>query len=439
MSNPDSANAVRPTWVRWRIVGLLLLFSFMSWFNRASMAAAGDERIMPTYGVSKEAMGAVYSAFLFVYAIFMTPGGWFIDRFGAKVALVVMGFGSALFGALTGSAALFGAGLIVPALLVTRSLMGLFTAPIYPACARVVSQWIPYSERAFANGIINGAAPVGIAVTFVGFGALMDWVDWPWAFAITGGITAFFALLWALYATDRPDQHRSVNHAEKRLIEMDEPSWTRLHHDAPTHPGTSGWRILLRNRSLVFLTLSYGAVGYFEYLFTFWTHFYFDDVLKMGKIESRYYAGIVLLAEAGGMGLGGWLADRMQRAYGYRRGRAIVPVFGMLASATFLGLGLIPKEPGWIVFWFALAVGAVGMCEGPFWTTAIELGGKRGGTAAGVCNTGGNAGGLLAPVLTPWISDLFGWPVGIGVGSVVCFAGAALWFWIDPAERCKEA
>jgi len=77
-----------PTWVRWRIVGLLLLFSFMSWFNRASMAAAGDERIMPTYGVSKEAMGAVYSAFLFVYAVFMTPGGWFIDRFGPKTALV---------------------------------------------------------------------------------------------------------------------------------------------------------------------------------------------------------------------------------------------------------------------------------------------------------------------------------------------------------------
>jgi MFS family permease len=430
----------RPSWVRWQIVTLLLAFSFMSWFNRASMAAAGDERIMPQYHISKEAMGTVYSAFLFVYAIFMTPGGWFIDRFGARLALVTMGFGSALFGALTGSAALFGAGLIVPALLVIRGLMGLFSAPIYPASGRIVSRWIPYPQRALANGMITCAAPVGIACTFVGFGALIDRVDWPGAFAITGGITALLALGWTLYATDRPAEHRSVNAAERRLIEQDEPAWNSDRHPAPGAgaAATSGWTILLSNRSLVLLTLSYGAVSYFEYLFTFWMHHYFDDVLHMGKIESRYYAGVLYLAEAAGMVLGGGLSDRLQRWYGYRRGRAMVPVFGMIASAVCLGAGLLPTQPGWIVFWFALAVGAVGMCEGPFWATAVELGGRRGGTSAGICNTGGNAGGLVAPVITPWVSGLLGWPWGIGLGSLVCLVGAALWWWIDPAERCEE-
>src|SRR5438094_791250 len=141
--SPDAANYQQPTAVRWRILALLLAFSFMSWFNRASMAAAGDERIMPQYNISKEAMGTVYSAFLLSYAICMTPGGWFIDRFGARLALVVMGFGSALFGALTGSAALFGAGLVVPVLLVVRAAMGIFSAPIYPASGRIVSRWIP--------------------------------------------------------------------------------------------------------------------------------------------------------------------------------------------------------------------------------------------------------------------------------------------------------
>src|SRR5262249_15331609 len=159
--------------------------------------------------------------------------------------------------------------------------------------------------------------------TYVGFGALIDWVDWPWAFAITGGITALLALCWTVYATDRPAEHRRVNAAERRLIEQDEPAWNRDRHPA-AGPATGGWKLLLGNRSLVLLTLSYGAVSYFEYLFTFWMHHYFDDVLHMGKIESRYYAGVLYLAEAAGMVLGGGLSDRLQRWYGYRRGRAIV-------------------------------------------------------------------------------------------------------------------
>jgi sugar phosphate permease len=433
-SSRTSDNAA-PTWVRWQIVALLMAFSFMSWFNRASMAAAGDERIMPQYGISKEAMGTVYSAFLFVYAIFMTPGGWFIDRFGARAALIVMGFGSALFGALTGSVVLFSAGLMVPALLVIRALMGLFSAPIYPSTGRIVSRWIPYPQRALANGMVTCAAPVGIAFTYVGFGKLIDWVDWPWAFAITGGVTALLALCWTVYGTERPQEHPLVNAAELRLIEQDEPAWSST---KPHAPATGSWKTLLGNRSLLLLTVSYGAVNYFEYLFTFWMHHYFDDVLHLGKVESRYYAGVLYLAEAAGMVLGGWLSDRLQRRYGFRRGRAIVPVFGMIASAVCLGLGLLPTQPEWIVLWFALAVGAVGMCEGPFWTTAIELGGRRGGTSAGICNTGGNVGGLVAPVITPLVSGLFGWPCGIGLGSLVCLVGAALWWWIDPSERCVE-
>ncbi len=265
----------------------------------------------------------------------------------------------------------------------------------------------------------------------------MDAVGWPWAFALTGGFTAVLALLWTIVAADRPQEHSGVNAAEVRLIEQDEPLWNAV--TSPSQGAVSGWRILLRNRSLVLLTLSYGAVNYFEYLFSFWMHHYFEEVLKMGKAESRYYAGIVHLAEAFGMAFGGWLSDRLQRRYGYRRGRAIVPVFGMIGSAVFLVAGLAATQPGWIVAWFSLAVGSVGMCEGPFWTTAIELGGARGGTAAGICNTGGNAGGLVAPVITPWISRHTSWFWGIGLGSVVCLVGAALWWWIDPAERCVEA
>ena len=80
---------------RWGILGLLMALCFISHFNRASITSAGDERIMQQFGISPERMGVVYSAFLMVYTAFMIPGGWFLDRFGPRVALVCMGLGSA--------------------------------------------------------------------------------------------------------------------------------------------------------------------------------------------------------------------------------------------------------------------------------------------------------------------------------------------------------
>src|SRR5579872_4094761 len=93
---------VAPTAVRWRIVFLLMGGSFLSWFNRVSMSVAGSEQLIPHHGITPTDMGFVYSALLLAYAVCMTPGGFLADRRGAWAALVMMGFGSALFVALTG-------------------------------------------------------------------------------------------------------------------------------------------------------------------------------------------------------------------------------------------------------------------------------------------------------------------------------------------------
>ena len=50
----------------------------------------------------------------------------------------------------------------------------------------------------------------------------------------------------------------------------------------------------------------------------------------------------------------------------------------------------------------------------------------------------GNAGGLLAPVLTPLISQHFGWQAGLGLACGVCLVGAVLWFWVDASGRPQQ-
>jgi ACS family glucarate transporter-like MFS transporter len=289
-----------------------------------------------------------------------------------------------------------------------------------------------------------GAALVGNASSFLLLGEMIDWLDWPSALIITGYVTAAVAVLWALEAADSPSTHPRANKAEEELVNSTATSKPAPPVGplsvVPTTKARNGWRALFANRSLWLLTVSYAAVGYFEYLFFFWMHYYFDNVLHVGSQRSRIYTCIVFLAMAGGMILGGRLSDALQRRYGRRWGRLTVAGGGMLAGAGLLLCGLYATQPAWIVAWFALALGSVGASEGPFWTTAVELGGRLGGTSAGIFNTGGNVGGLLAPSVTPLVhaylpeawDDNLRWKLAISLGAVVCVLGAALWWKIHP-------
>ena len=93
-----------------KTVPLLMMVVATGHFNRVGMAVAGTDRIVKVYGVDPEKMGLVYSAFLLVYTLAMLPGGWFIDRFGPRVALMVLCFGSTVFVALTGAVGLMAEG-----------------------------------------------------------------------------------------------------------------------------------------------------------------------------------------------------------------------------------------------------------------------------------------------------------------------------------------
>jgi dipeptide/tripeptide permease len=51
---------------------------------------------------------------------------------------------------------------------------------------------------------------------------------------------------------------------------------------------------------------------------------------------------------------------------------------------------------------------------------------------------GGNAGGILAPIVTPAVGQLLGWGSAVALGGLVCLAGVVLWVWIDPREKPPE-
>jgi MFS transporter, ACS family, D-galactonate transporter len=419
----------RPTNVRWLIVAMLVGLVFLAHFNRIAISVAGSERFIG-HGLSEEQMGRVYSAFLLVYTIGMLPGGWLIDRLGPRWALAGMGVGLGVCAAMTGVLGVFGlavAALYLP-LLVIRGVAGASSITLHPGAARAVSLWFPLSSRSFANGLVTAGALVGIALTYPGFGWLMDRLDWPLAFVVSGAALVLMGLVWWVLSADDPAGHPWANDTERDLVAAEGRVAPRT---AATLSDILG---LFRNRSLVLLTLSYGAYSYVQYLYFYWIEYYFKNTLNLPGEKSREAAFTVTIAMAVGMAFGGWGADRLCGWLGHRAGRRLVAFVGMGSCAGFSLLGVLATDPQQIVWYFSSAFWVLGTCEAIFWTTAAGLEPRNGGLACALLNTGGNGVGMLAPLLTPVIGQAFGWDTAIVVACVICTVGGLLWLGIIPDQ-----
>jgi ACS family D-galactonate transporter-like MFS transporter len=412
-------------------VPLLMLVVATAQFNRISMPVAGAERIIAEYGISPERMGWVYSSFLLFYTLAMLPGGWFIDRFGARTALLLLGFSSAIFVALTGVLGLLAnsAQSVCLGLIVVRSILGLTNAPLHPGAARMVHDTTPPESRAFANGCVTFSACLGIAACYYVFGALIDHFDWPIAFLISGSATLAVALAWTIRT--RGWRRPPSAYAGGTSVRTDLSALLRV----------------VRRRSIVCITLSYTTYGYFQYLFFYWIEYYFATVQGQGRGVSRGYSTIITLAMGAGMVCGGWLTDRVPHSFSRRARMLLVPTIGMIASGLVFEMGVVAPHPQATLVAFVISAALLGMCEAGFWTTVVEMGGLYGGTAAGLLNTGGNAGGMLSPWLTPYFSVYFatrygtdaGWRLSLAIAGAVVIAGAVLLWGVNPEEQSTES
>ena len=410
------------------ILVLLMALAALCHFNRVSISVAGSERLMTEFSLSEQQLGWIYSAYLVVYTLLMLPGGWLLDRFGPRRMLGAMAAGSALFVGMTAVAGLP----IVPVgalatLMLVRGSLGAASVPMHPGAANTVANWFVPAKRASANGLVTAAALVGIALSYPLFGALIDSVGWRAGMLISAAVTGVVTLAWSIIARDRPVKPpMTVNVVEASLQRA---ARSMAPTASPSEPQLT---------SLLLLTISYAAVGYFQYLFFYWSQYYFDHVLKVGTQKGRLAAMLLSLAMAAGMLGGGWLAARLQSRWHPWRGLTLVPMIGMAAGAALTVVGVLVDWPAVTIASFALAMAAVGMAEGPFWTAVVEVAGNRRGMAAAFFNTGGNIGGLLAPYATPVISAWLGWQSGIALASLFCLIGAALWLWVRPAEAAQN-
>ena len=393
-------------------VAFMAALSTMSYFDRTIMSIAGPS-VMKEFSISETAMGAIYSAFLLSYTLLMVPGGALADRFGGHRVLSFSGVGAATFTGLTAACGRLGLGSflgVVPSFLLIRFAFGLCTAPLYPSCARMTANWIPVAWQGRVQALTIGGAAVGAASSPFIFSSLMRMLGWRISFCCAAVATLALTFLWHFLVCE---------------------SGTG---EAVTHSPNAPWTELLKNRNLTLLALGYFTVDYFEYIFFYWMYYYLGQIRHMSASQSAAATTLLFVAMAIMTPLGGWYSDRLVVRLGPRVGRRLVPVLGMALSAILLMLGAQGFGFAATVVLLALALGFLSSSEGPYWATAIEVSPGLAGSAGGILNTFGNAGGIAAPMLTPVIASRFGWKGSLEFASLLVILGLIAWFFRPPGR-----
>jgi len=427
--------------VRWLLVFWLFVLSGISYLDRVNISIAGSS-LAEEYHLSQVRLGWVFTAFLLGYALFQTPGGWLVDRFGPRRVLTVGVVWWGIFTALTASlpTKVWGAAIFF---ILVRFLLGAGEAIIYPSSNQFVSQWIPSQERGKANGLIFAGvgAGAGMAPIFVSY--VMVHYGWRSAFWISALIGLLAGIVWYLIARDKPEHHPAVNSAELSLIQE---------HRAPAAPAGKGvekstqkvdasasvhipWRSILTSKSILAVTASYFCFGYVAWIFFSWFYIYLAKVRGLDIKASALYSTLPPLAIVACSLCGGAINDALSRAYGKRVGRCGVGFLALLLAAVFLVVGSRAASASVASIVLSGGAGALYLSQSSYWSVTADIAGENAGSASGFMNMGGQFGGALTASLTPAIAQQYGWTSSFLVAAVLSVAGAIAWLVVHPERR----
>jgi ACS family glucarate transporter-like MFS transporter len=422
---PESVVSQGSTKVRWVVLALLFVVSFVAYLLRMNISVAA-KFMMPELGISEIQMGWVFGAFVWGYALFQIPGGVFGEILGPRWGLSVVALLWAIVTVLTGGVPgqlLTWTGGALASLVVLRFLMGVVQAPLYPITAGTIQQWFPVGGWALPNGLSSMGLGLGAAFTPPLVAWVMVTVGWRETFYVTAPVVLVIIAIWWWFVTDSPEEHPKVGRRELELITAGRPEEESI-------PETGVLKRLSKNRDIWLLTLSYLCMNYVFYIFFTWFYIYLVDVRGFGLLEGGFFASLPFMVGSLAATAGGWTCDRLCRSIGPRWGCRLPGIVGMVLVAIFLVLGALATNAVAAVVLLSICFASTQFTEGAYWAGATYVGGRHTSAATGFLNTGGNLGGVISSPLIPVLVDHFGWLVALSTGSAFALVSALLWLWV---------
>ena len=419
---------------RWVVLAIIILASFIAYVLRTNLSIV-SETMMHDLGMNEYQLGMVFSAFAAGYAIFQFPGGIFGDRFGPRFTITAIAIAWAILTIATAiipGPDVLSVGAIVAALIIIRFLVGAVHAPFFPVTiGGTIANWFPIRQWGLANGLTSTGLTLGAAATAPVVVWLMEAYGWRGAMLITAPMAFVVAVLYRWYVTDDPGDHPRTTAAELSLIKSDRPP-------VEEGPKSGAWKLALKDKNVLLITVSYFCMNYVFYLFFSWFFFYLVDVKGFSAKDAGMLTAALWILGAVGATAGGFICDFLVRRLGMRLGPRYLTMTALILSAVFLYIGAASDNVVITVVLLCICFACNQLTEAPFWVATMAVSGRHAPVATGVMNTGGNLPGIVGGMLVPVIANLLGWEAAIMTGSVFAIVGALLWIFIRADEPMSD-
>ncbi|MGA3129820.1 MAG: MFS transporter [Terracidiphilus sp.] len=407
---------------RYKVLAFLGLLSVITFLDRLAIAVAGPA-IQSDLHIQPQQWGWILSAYVLANGIFEVPSGALGDRRGQRGEMTRIVTWWSCFNALTGWCRGFWQ------LCASRFFFGLGAAGAYPNIAGVIARWFPVRERARCQGLVWAASRLGGALAPVMIIPLVHLFGWRAAFRLLALAGFTWAAVWWLRFRNHPQDDPSVTAVE--LAEIGETS-------AAHHTTSVPWRRMFRSRALWLIVLAYGCYGcgswfYFSWFPTWMVHtagFSLNGVL---------FASLPFLVGLAANLVGGQLGDRLTLRWGARRALRWIPAVCLTVTALLLIAMATFHGKVAVVVLSSLGFGAMDLMLPSAWALCLAIGGRASGTATGMMNTAGQAGGFLCTVLFGYIVHVTGsYNLPLWFIAAMVLVSAAIFTRID-CTQCVDA
>ena len=421
------------THIRYWVLFLLFLVSTLGYADRVILSIAGAA-VQKSLTISKVDLGYIFSAFAISYSVAQIPGGFLLDRFGAKLVFTFALVLWSLFTLLHGFAGFFAGGAAVSFLFAMRFLVGLASAPAVPANARIVASWFPTSERGTSSAIFNAAqyfAPFA-------FNWVLAWIvtryGWPSSFYFMGIIGLLAALVFVRFVHG-PTLHPLVSKAELDHIEK-HGALVNIEDRGASSAGAFTWsnvKQVLANRMLIGIYLGQYCINVLSYFFVTWLPLYLVEERHMPLLLAAKWASEAAGAGIVGGVLGGIVSDWLLRLTGSVTFARKAPLLaGMLLATLIVACNYTGSQNLMLLFmccaFFGKSFAAVG------WAVVSDTSPKQlVGVTGGVFNMAGNLAGIVTPIVFGYIiQHTHSYSLGLVFVGAHCIITILAYFLIVP-------
>ncbi|MBV8575767.1 MAG: MFS transporter, partial [Acetobacteraceae bacterium] len=371
---------------RWFIVLMCFLAVAINYIDRANLGVAVP-LIQKEFGIDPALMGLILSGFFWTYALMQLPGGWLIDRFGARLtytaATLIMCIATIATGLVRGVASMFAC----------RMLLGAGEAFCYPVNAKVTALWFRRSERGFATGIWASGSRVGSALSIPLVAFIISLLGWRAAFFITGAIGLVWMFLWyALYRD--PSDHPAVTPAELAELQQD--------YGVKQGAQSIRWMDLFRYRAIWGMMIGFFCLNFVIYFFTTWFPAYLTESrgFSLSKLGTLGLLPGFFAVPAGW--LGGFASDWLyKQGWSLTAARKTCLVGGMLTSSVVALAALTPSDMA-AIWLLALSYAGLAFAGANVWTLPGDIAPTPAHVASigGIQNFASNIAGILLTTFT---------------------------------------